>query len=315
MITLRRVVLALALLLVIVPGHGKGWFARDCGSALSGCETPGVAIVPTHISAGLGLPSGAEPVAPDPPATTPSTEPPSALPAAPDPEPPPASTQPTNPPPPPPSPGSVPAPPPAVPPTVVAQVQPAGVSVYRNPGDGHAAEILSGHTEFGTPRVMPTIEARGDWIQVELPTRPNGSTGWIRTASVTLVTIRDRIEIDRGSQALTWLRDGQAVGTVNAAVGAPISPTPAGTFFVTDVLPATAVETSTGQYGVWVIALNGFSETYTTLGGRDARLAIHGTDQPASLGQAVSDGCVRIGAGPLDTLAHNVALGTPVVIR
>jgi len=104
---------------------------------------------------------------------------------------------------------------------------------------------------------------------------------------------------------------------VNAAVGSPSTPTPPGNYFVTDVLPYDEVgaTSASGQYGAWVVALNGHSDAFTTFAGGDARIAIHGTNQPASIGTSTSSGCVRISAAPLDTLAHNVPLGTPVVIR
>jgi lipoprotein-anchoring transpeptidase ErfK/SrfK len=94
-------------------------------------------------------------------------------------------------------------------------------------------------------------------------------------------------------------------------VGSTSTPTPAGTFFVTDVLPWNP---SDGR-GAWVVALNGHSDAYATFDGGDARIAIHGTNDPSSIGRAVSNGCVRLDAGPLDQLRSGVPLGTPVVIQ
>ena len=94
------------------------------------------------------------------------------------------------------------------------------------------------------------------------------------------------------------------------AIGAPTSPTPAHTYYVTDILP----EDPRGPYGAWVLALNGYSETYATFDGGDPRLALHGTNAPSSIGNAVSNGCVRLGARDLATLAAGVPVGTPVVI-
>lgn len=42
--------------------------------------------------------------------------------------------------------------------------------------------------------------------------------------------------------------------------------------------------------------------------------ALHGTDQPASIGQSVSHGCVRLRNPDITTLYHMVPLGTPVYI-
>ncbi|MGH2640075.1 MAG: L,D-transpeptidase [Actinomycetota bacterium] len=44
------------------------------------------------------------------------------------------------------------------------------------------------------------------------------------------------------------------------------------------------------------------------------RLAIHGTDDPADAGRAVSSGCIRVLNRLLGVL-RDVPMGTPVIIR
>jgi lipoprotein-anchoring transpeptidase ErfK/SrfK len=196
-------------------------------------------------------------------------------------------------------------------PSVVAHFVTRVVLVYQHEGDAHAAFGLYSVTELGTPRVLLTTAVQGDWIQVLLPLRPNGSTGWVHTRDVTLETIHDRVDVDLALRMMTWSRDGVVLLQVAAAVGSTSTPTPAGTFFVTDVLPWNP---SDGR-GAWVVALNGHSDAYATFDGGDARIAIHGTNDPSSIGRAVSNGCVRLDAGPLDQLRSGVPLGTPVVIQ
>ena len=99
--------------------------------------------------------------------------------------------------------------------------------------------------------------------------------------------------------------------TTTVGIGAHSSPTPTGSFFLTDVLPRDPA----GSYGAWILALDGHSEAFTEFEGGDARIAIHGTDDPSSIGSSVSSGCVRVASGPLVTLAASLPLGTPVVIR
>ena len=60
---------------------------------------------------------------------------------------------------------------------------------------------------------------------------------------------------------------------------------------------------------------NGHSDTFTEFDGGDAWIAIHGTNDPSSIGAAVSSGCVRVAADPLTALAAGLPAGTPVVIR
>ncbi len=196
-------------------------------------------------------------------------------------------------------------------PAVVARLTQARVLIYAAAGDPHAYVQIRSVTELGNPRVLLTTARRGDWIQVLLPMRPNNSTGWVRSSDVTLDTVPDAIDVDLASRTLTWTRNGQVLARVSAAVGAPSSPTPVGRFFVTDVLR----ENPNGALGAWVIALDAHSDVFATFEGGDARIAIHGTNDPGSVGQPVSNGCVRVAAAPLALLAANLAPGTPVTVH
>jgi lipoprotein-anchoring transpeptidase ErfK/SrfK len=65
-----------------------------------------------------------------------------------------------------------------------------------------------------------------------------------------------------------------------------------------------------GAYGAWIIA-----EALTTFDGGDPRIAIHGTNDPASIGRPELNRCVRVDTGPLDALRAALMPGTPVVIH
>jgi lipoprotein-anchoring transpeptidase ErfK/SrfK len=225
----------------------------------------------------------------------PSTEPPTTAPPAPSPEP---TTV---------APASVPTRAPAV----VAKVKVPVLMIYPAEGASQPNVAFYGTTELGTPRVLLTTAVRGQWTQVLMPTRPNGSTGWIHTADADLSTIDDAVDVDLAARTLTWTRGNQVVLRVPSAVGARSTPTPTGTFFVTDVLPYDP----NGPDGAWVIALNAHSDAYASFEGGDARIAIHGTNDPSSIGAAVSNGCVRVDAGPLDALRAQLPLGTPVTVH
>ena len=72
-----------------------------------------------------------------------------------------------------------------------------------------------------------------------------------------------------------------------------------------------------GAYGSFILGLSGFSESiepWKEWPGQP-RLAIHGTDDPADAGQAVSKGCVRVLNSLLLRRLRDVPMGTPVVIR
>jgi lipoprotein-anchoring transpeptidase ErfK/SrfK len=195
-------------------------------------------------------------------------------------------------------------------PQTVARLRRA-VAVYATPGDRTAVGALAATTEFGNPRILPVVQLGGDWLRVQLPTRPNGSEGWIRARDAALDQVDDEVDVDLAARTLTWSRAGVVQLQVSAAVGAPASPTPVGRFFVTDVLP----ETPGGSYGAWVVALDAHSDAFTEFEGGDARIAIHGTDAPSSIGAGVSAGCVRLADAPLAQLAAALVAGTPVVVH
>ncbi|MCD6020371.1 MAG: L,D-transpeptidase catalytic domain, partial [Actinomycetia bacterium] len=45
------------------------------------------------------------------------------------------------------------------------------------------------------------------------------------------------------------------------------------------------------------------------------QLAIHGTNNPSSIGQSVSAGCIRVSETTLDRLLPLLEYGTPVIIH
>lgn len=107
---------------------------------------------------------------------------------------------------------------------------------------------------------------------------------------------------------------------VPAGVGRPATPTPTGTFTVTDVVPSTD---PAGGYGPVALALDGYSEVMDAFPGENAVaspdatapvLAIHGTNRPASVGAAQSNGCPRLFNDDVVELARLVPAGTPVQI-
>jgi lipoprotein-anchoring transpeptidase ErfK/SrfK len=194
--------------------------------------------------------------------------------------------------------------------SVVARIKGARIVVRSAPSDESPASVLSATTEWGNARVLLTTGFAGSWVRVLLPTPPNRSEGWVRNADVVLTTTDDRIEVNLSSHTLTWSRGSEHLLETTVAVGAAGTPTPPGTYYVTDLLP----EDPRGPYGAWALVLNGYSEALATFNGGLPRLAIHGTDNPTSIGRAASNGCVRVDAADLAALAAGVPVGTPVVV-
>jgi hypothetical protein len=150
-----------------------------------------------------------------------------------------------------------------------------------------------------------------EWLRVGIPTRPNGTTAWIRRSDVSIRSHRVHIEISLGERRLrAW--DGETLLVDEPAViGKAATPTPVGEFFVNARIRR---DNPGGAYGPWILSLSGFSEVLETFDGGLPELAIHGTNNPGLLGQPGSNGCIRVHNDAVIRLSDVVPLGTPVSV-
>ena len=186
------------------------------------------------------------------------------------------------------------------------------VTVFAEP-DGRAEQTheLEHPTEVGAPRVFLVDERRDGWLEVLLPVRPNGTTGWIREDDVELARNRYRIDIDLAEHRLEVFRDDEAVVETTIGYGAEDTPTPGGRYYVTELLQP---PDPGGFYGPYAFGLSGFSDVHLDFAGGEGVIGIHGTNDPASIGERVSNGCIRVDNDVITELASFLPLGTPVTI-
>src|SRR5215471_20403597 len=177
-----------------------------------------------------------------------------------------------------------------------------------------AVTKLSDKTEYNIPRTYLVTDqtSRPGWLNVLLPIRPNGTTGWIKASDVTLGTSDYEIRIEVGAHRLTLLKLGQPVLQSAVVVGAEKTPTPPGRFYVTD--PLDLHSQPNAGYGVFALGISGYSEVLTSFKGGPGQLAVHGTNNPDQVGQNISNGCVRVPNDIIETIAFQAPLGTPVTI-
>jgi L,D-transpeptidase-like protein len=149
------------------------------------------------------------------------------------------------------------------------------------------------------------------WYLVQLPLRPNGATGYVPARRVWLASVATRIEVDLSARELRFFSGGRLRLRTPAAVGAPETPTPIGRFYVNQRL---IPERPNGPFGPGALGVSAFSPALTdwVQGGP---IAIHGTDDPSSIGRPVSNGCVRVPNATLRRLFRATPAGTPVVIH
>ena len=189
----------------------------------------------------------------------------------------------------------------------------AAIAVYNAPDSSSPpAKTLSPQTEYLLPRTLLAFDQYQDWLHVYLPTRPNDATGWIKATDVTVSKALDyQIRVSLADRKLTLLHNGSVELEAPAAIGTDENPTPTGTFFYTDPLDL-ATQPGTA-YGVFAIGLSGHSNTLSEFNGGDGQIAIHGTNDPGTIGEKVSHGCVRVNNDVILKLSK-LPLGTPVVI-
>jgi lipoprotein-anchoring transpeptidase ErfK/SrfK len=123
------------------------------------------------------------------------------------------------------------------------------------------------------------------------------------------------IKISLKDRYLTLLDDGKVIGKYPVAIGAPESPTPAGSYAVTKMDPQPVYHKKgkviapgpNNPVGVRYVA-------YVQIG--TGEYAIHGTAWPnwVKLRAAVSLGCIRMLNNDVIQVYNRIKVGTPVVV-
>ena len=105
------------------------------------------------------------------------------------------------------------------------------------------------------------------------------------------------ITINTKTFKLSLFSDGKLIKTYPVAIGKPSTPTPKGTFKIINK----AINPG-GPFGArWLgLSISGYG--------------IHGTNNPSSIGKAVSHGCIRMQNPAVIELASTVPIGTVVTI-
>jgi lipoprotein-anchoring transpeptidase ErfK/SrfK len=173
---------------------------------------------------------------------------------------------------------------------------------------------LGAETEFGSPTTLAVTTQRGRWLGVVTTHLPNGRLGWVdpQESRVRTSTTRVRIVIDLSARRLLVRRGVEVLRRMTVAIGRPGSPTPVGRFAVTDKLPGSRYGS---YYGCCILALSAHQPSLPPGWTGGDRIAVHGTNDPSSIGGAVSAGCPRASAEDMRFLMRAVPLGAPVIVR
>lgn len=183
------------------------------------------------------------------------------------------------------------------------------LEVRSSPGDDEVVvHTLDAVRDSGAPLTLLLADDPGDgWYEVLLPVRPNGSTGWVSADDVTVAHVPFRLEMSVSTNELRLFEDDELLRTMPAASGTGDTPTPLGEFYLTEL-----IEPTNSGYGPYAYGTSGFSDVLTSFGGGPGQIGLHGTDDPDSVGRAVSHGCIRLSDEDITFLAETLPLGTPV---
>jgi lipoprotein-anchoring transpeptidase ErfK/SrfK len=179
------------------------------------------------------------------------------------------------------------------------------------PGGRRLARLKT-KTEWKSARVVPILAEKGGWLRVVVSDLPNGKSGWIDARATQTGVVDYALRADVSSRRLTVIKNGKVVRRITAAVGEAGTPTPHGTFAITDKIPFTDPGS---PYGCCALALTAHQPNTPSEWRGGDRIAIHATPAAESIGRPVTLGCMRVPAEDARWMMDRIPLGTQVSIR
>lgn len=195
--------------------------------------------------------------------------------------------------------------------SIVATAHAGSLPLYASPTSVRPIQSLSSPAPDGQALVFLVRDNLGSWLKVDVPQRPDGATAWIPLQDVSLATDPYFLTVSTGRHVLTVWKSARAVFTTPVAVGTPTDPTPQGAFYLSELLRQPDPQ---GAYGPFAFGTSAFSNRLFSFGGGPGQIGLHGTDEPSSIGQSASHGCVRVTNQVIERLVRILPLGTPITI-
>jgi lipoprotein-anchoring transpeptidase ErfK/SrfK len=197
----------------------------------------------------------------------------------------------------------------------VALVAQATVHSYPGASAPTTGSVAATRPLTGSATVLPVIgkaTANGvPWVRVLLPQRPDGSTGWISTNGTRVNQDPWYVAVNRETKKAVIYHSGKVMKSFTVIVGRPSMPTPAGLFFVAEIVDE-GYGTITGPYA---LATSDYSNVLQEFDGGPGQIAMHGrVGLPEPLGTADSHGCIRYANQDITWIAQHITSGTPISI-
>ncbi len=191
----------------------------------------------------------------------------------------------------------------------------AATPVRARPALGaHAIGVVPAGSKYyhvGLWAWIETTAKHGRWGRVSVPYTWPHRDGWISLRGLRRARTFVEVHIDLSSHRVSVTRFGKPLVGFRAGVGASYSPTPTGRYFVTDRIPF-----SPGSVlGSFAFGISGIQPRLPAGWSGGDQLAIHGTNEPWTIGRNASAGCVHVTEHALHELEPLLRLGTPIIIE
>ncbi|WP_229405182.1 L,D-transpeptidase [Micromonospora sp. NBRC 110038] len=184
------------------------------------------------------------------------------------------------------------------------------VAAYDAPGGRPLAFLAP--TINGVEVTVPIVERRTGWTAVLLPSATRRIAWLPPDGDWATVPLRDQIVVERRPHRLTWYRDGHAKRSWPVSLGMRGQETPLGRTFVLGRTPPP--EPVYG--GVDVFALGAIPDDPDAIppGLAGAHIGLHAWQDDDTLGEDVTNGCIRLTRSGQRQLLDEVRPGSVVLV-
>jgi lipoprotein-anchoring transpeptidase ErfK/SrfK len=190
------------------------------------------------------------------------------------------------------------------------------VKVKKSPAkSSRSVGKLHFNTEDGPPEIYLALQmfttAKGDeWVQVRIPGRPNGRTGWVpREGLGEFHLIHLQLIVNRRTLRATLYKNGKLIFKAPVGVGKASTPTPGGKYWIREKLKGFGP-----VYGPLAFGTGAYSSTLSDWPGGGV-IGVHGTNEPNLVPGRPSHGCIRMHNKDILKLARLMKPGTPLLIK
>ncbi|MFJ6199298.1 L,D-transpeptidase [Micromonospora sp. NPDC092111] len=183
------------------------------------------------------------------------------------------------------------------------------IAAYDAPG-GRPRALLA-PTINGVGLTMPVVTRRTGWTAVLLPSASR-RVAWLPEGGWTGAALRDQIVVERRAHRLTWYRHGQPLRSWPVSLGQPGQATPLGRTFILGRTPPP--EEVYGGVDVFALGAVPDDPDAVPTGLRGAHIGLHSWQDDDTLGQDVTNGCIRLTRSAQRELLAEVLPGTELVV-